>query len=349
MSFAKNDQLRNALRRRAAELEKTLTVGDPTIPQALVTEFAAYFEGRSFQSAYQMVCYSLRDKPLGNRIRDRRKTYTDKELDQLVLLSHKERKAYAEETGRSLRAVDAAMQRHKAKSDSNAATPIAIQFAVENINKRGFFSFSSATELKAMDSSRAAVLRARDALRERAGLTLRSPNILYHPITRRRYFMTSAEQVSLLGSPLKYLKARADHIKEHWVISDVDPISDEPVDISPGSDKKAVYSSRTSGYPVMENGAIDVTGRKGGHVESVAQKLLISLKTFDFLEDGTNLVILLDKLFVRVEELKRSAPKSTGYTYGVKSFSPEEEQKPVPDQDSQEEPEIPLTRRTPMD
>jgi len=60
-------------------------------------------------------------------------------------------------------------------------------------------------------------------------------------------------------------------------------------------------------------------------------------------------VILLDKLFVRVEELKRSAPKSTGYTYGVKSFSPEEEQKPVPDQDSQEEPEIPLTRRTPMD
>lgn len=262
MSYKPNTELRTLLRARAVELMATHTIGDPPVPKQLVQEFKAHFEGKSDNAIYQMVCYYLREKNNKQVRGDARRVYTNSQMGQLIAMSPKERQAYADRTGRSIRAINAALERYRAKGESNAKAPIAVKFANERILKQDYFDFSSSVDHKVMKIGIYDVVNARKMLADPYGLSLRCPNILYHAPTKRRYYMSTAEQLALLSNPIKFIRSRADHIKDRWVATPVDNPVDPVDDVveNPYPDRKNCYAGRYDGYPLTADGAVDTTG-----------------------------------------------------------------------------------------
>ena len=174
------------------------------------------FPGKSYNQAYQMVCYYLRGIKAYIKSQPR---YTEKELSNLVIAKKAAIAEFALARGVTPGSVEQAINRYKERQSS---IPAALN--------RPWFSFSSRADLDARGFTLEDVHDCRDYLEENCGLALRAPNILYHPKTKRRYVMSDTEQVAILMDPKKYLQARSAHIKEHWVVRELDPMF-EPEDV----------------------------------------------------------------------------------------------------------------------
>lgn len=227
-------ELLHNLKLRYTELEKSHIPGAKSVSRVLAEEFASDFRAenpeRTDTGIYQMVRYYLRkDADYGS---DSRIGYTNKELRNIGLMSTSERKVYADKHGKTVRAVTAALRRYLTRMSKEAKTVFEPAKKVRaEVEMNGFIDFCDILDLKYIGKTRDDVLTARRKLTGRAGLSLRSPNILYHPKTKKCYFMTTGEQLSLLENPIKFLKTRAEHIRQNWVDRDTDnEPDDKPVE-----------------------------------------------------------------------------------------------------------------------
>ena len=173
------------------------------------------FLGKTYNQAYQMVCYYLRGIRAYIKAQPR---YTEKELSNLVIAKKAAISEFALARGVTPGSVEQAVSRYKERQ-SSLPTPLS----------GPWFNFSRRADLDARGFSLEDVAACRDYLDENCGLALRAPNILYHPKTKRRYAMSDTEQVAILMDPKKYLQTRSAHIKEHWVVRELDPMY-EPED-----------------------------------------------------------------------------------------------------------------------
>jgi len=230
MAYPKNDALRKFIIDHASAFTPLRTVGDPSVAKMVAAELKKEFPGRSDSSLYQITCYYLRG---GNKKTksDSRRTYTARELAHIDLMSAKERAAYATASGRTLRAVDAALSRYrKGMSEYANSAPFSGSMALADIQKQGYINFSNTSHLSIYGFTREAVVAARAFLAHPYGISLRAPNILYHAVTKRRYAMSGSEQQMLLTNPKNFLRERADKVKAGWVCANVDPVADDLFD-----------------------------------------------------------------------------------------------------------------------
>ena len=256
---AKNVQLRNDIHARHAELLKTWVFGDPPLVNKLAEEFKGRIPSNTLGNVVQMVRYYLRETLLPSEAKvDRRKTYSKHELDTLKLQSPAERQVYARATGRSIRAIDAAISRYVHKQVVNGVSEFAVAASQVKIQDQGFFNYSSPADLKVVGVQREEISRARNILREGFGLSLRAPNILYHAPTKRRYTMTTFEQLELVKDPRTFLKKRSEHISKSWVVSDCDPV-DDPLLAAAAGPRRSTYGKKDTEYPLLPSGAYDAT------------------------------------------------------------------------------------------
>lgn len=248
MGFYKNTELRNRLRTRAAEIKSTRIAGDKTVPYQLLEEFRIEFLAknprRTDESIYQLICYYLRDPNTTDT--DRRTIYPKKTLQQLYIMDTKERAAFAEKTGRSLRAVNAAVSRY-IRNNNKTRSELGEESAKGTINAQGFFDFSSPRHLAIMGFTHDHVVRARMGIGDPWGLALRTPNLLYHPLTKKVYVLNSTEQTELLTDPRRFLKNRAGYIKDHWQTRDHDPVDDAIQEVK----SRAALYPETQGFADM--------------------------------------------------------------------------------------------------
>jgi hypothetical protein len=260
MAFTRRDDLRDQIRTVATEILPSITIGDPPLAAQVAAKLRDQpnFAHRTDSGVYQIVCYYLRDMHLTTK--DNRKRYDKKLLSQLVIMSAPERREFCEKTNRSMRALDAALARYRAWLDKERNKPVVIRFVASDIQEQGYIDFSKPAQLHHAGTSTNAVKFCRTYLSNELGLSLRAPNLLYHPKTRRVYALTAAEQIALLDSPRQFMKKRADHIREHWVVRETDPVDD--ADVRP-------TRSKTSGYMESPDGSIDLTRpkRRKGVVE----------------------------------------------------------------------------------
>ena len=279
-----NTDLKNKLIKRQAEHQAQWVIGDPAVTWQLVDEFASSFPNSKTRSAiYQMIRYHLRNSnPTGS---DRRRAYTRLELQNLLLMTAEERKAFASASGRSVRAVNAALERTTADAFKDEPTRIALGVSKSLLDTKGYFNFSSAADLHLAGLRRADVLSTRQLLMEKYGLALRAPNILYHPATKRRYSMTAAEQTSLLTDPVKFLRQRSDHIKDRWVVKECDPMDD--LDLQSEVGCRARQPAMTGiEYPTLLSGGIDATAKatKTVRTGNMLETLCATMRTLDHID-----------------------------------------------------------------
>ena len=174
------------------------------------------FPGRTYNQAYQMVAYYLRkfDRPRKNAgVR-----YTARVLNHLAIMPTWARSEYAAKRGVSLTALDAAVKRFL-----DGPKPPVTQ-------NKPYFSFSNPSDLASLGLTREHVVKCREYLDHACGISLRAPNYLYHPLTRKRYALTARDQANLLTDPKRFLKTYADKIKAGW-----ETISQDPLDTPEGN------------------------------------------------------------------------------------------------------------------
>lgn len=223
MAHPKNEAAYALIRARYHTLCTTHTVGDLP-PKRIIAQELAAREGKSESAAYQMVCYYLRG---GNKVygsKDARRAYSAAELRNLDVMSTAERAAYAKRTNRSVRAVDAALARFRLNSKlqmRQAPDALASTIAEDN-----HYDFADAAHLKLRGFARQDVATARTTLNALHGLSLRSPNILYHAKSNRKFYLVAAHQDSLLKDTKHFLYICSDLIAKGWVAADVDPITE---------------------------------------------------------------------------------------------------------------------------
>lgn len=302
---ASNTALKNALLTRQGELQAQWVVGDKAVTWQLVDEFAASFPGSKTKSAiYQMIRYHLRSA--NDSGYDRRKTYTKLELQNLMLMTAEDRLAYASDTGRSIRAVNAALERYRSKILQDNPTQIALGVSQSTMDTKGYFNFSSPSDLHLIGLSRSDILSVRQLLMDKYGLALRAPNILYHPATKRRYAMTTAEQSSLLSDPIKFLRVRSAHIKDRWVTKACDPIDDADIQNEVGN-RATWYNPVGVEHPILPNGAIDVTKQatKTVRTGNMLETLCATMRTMDHVDPKNYLYDHMIELSRLIQELTR--------------------------------------------
>lgn len=225
----KKQDLEDALRQRAAELQKSWVVGDKSVTWQLVGELKSEYPKRTEDALYQMIRYYLKTES------DTRRGYSLMELQTLAISSRQERIDYAKATGRKARAIETAVERfRKSEKVKPEQVEVKLKHTEKKVKDQGYINFGSQTELKLENKTIEDVLKAREVLKERFGLSLRIPNILYHPITKRRYYMNTGEQVALLNDPSKFLRLRIEHIKENWQVKESDPVDDPEVKAAVG-------------------------------------------------------------------------------------------------------------------
>lgn len=173
------------------------------------------FLGKTYSQAYQMVSYYLRGVKKYTKPQRR---YTEKELSNLAIAKRATISEFALARGVTPASVEQAVNRYKERQ-SSLPTPLSSLW----------FNFSRRADLDARGFSLEDVGACRDYLDENYGLALRAPNILYHPKTKRRYAMSDTEQVAILVDPKQFLRARTAHIRESWVVRELDPMY-EPED-----------------------------------------------------------------------------------------------------------------------
>lgn len=221
--------IREEIKARYEVLNESSTYNDMAVRKQLALEFADYFERAGVTKPYQMVCYYLR-----NRKKDGRKVYTTKELRQLVLMTAAEKQCYAERTGRSIQAVNGAVSRYKLASTRIPAPTRKADAARYAIDAQGFADMGNNTQLKVAGLNRRQIDSARRTLAIKYRLSLRAPNILYHPATGRRYYMPLIEQQAMFTGVDRYLRKYSASIKAGWQDGVQDPIDDdwsEPIDL----------------------------------------------------------------------------------------------------------------------
>jgi len=233
---AKNKELEAQIKERVAELQKTWCVGDKSIARQIAEELEPQFPDRTSDAVYQTVRYHMKDPRA-----DKRQRYSLLELQTLAISSPQDRLEYAKATGRCLRSIQSALSRYR-KSEKEPKTPeqkeVKLKHTEKKVKEQGFVNFGISAELKQIGKKLEDVTTAREALKERFGLSLRIPNILYHSITKRRYYMDEGEQVSLLQDPLKFVRLRSEHIKENWQIKETDPVDDPEIKAAVGTLKR---------------------------------------------------------------------------------------------------------------
>ena len=222
MANLQNVALRNRILERRVKLLQERTVGDRSIPSQIAEEFGI---------SYQMACYYLRGGNKSSTTRDGRRAYSLQEIHNLELMTTVDRESYAVHTGRSLRAVDAALARYrKSFKEYIETTKTSIPMAYRTVTERGHLNFASLSELKSVNFTREAVEEAKQNLKP-YGLALRAPNILFHKHTNRRLDLDVQQQMYILSDTKKFLQVYSKYIKEHWYSAEVDPIADGFMDV----------------------------------------------------------------------------------------------------------------------
>ena len=280
--FPRNDELRSLLRTKAAEIAPLRTIGDPPLAKMVVAEFPHLFADRTPDAAYQIVCYYLRDK---KPTKDRREVYTVVDLNTLSLMTKEERETYATEHNKTIRTLNAAVARYQHRLERGAYTRMEETAAKKRIDDNNHFDFALPSELNVMLLHREDITKLRKELQHPYGLSLRSPNILYHAPSKRRYLLTTNEQMALVADPANFLKMRAPHIKDHWIsdeewqaqhIEPVEPEEPDTPEIAPMP--KATGDKYTfTGEQKQESSAITLfrikscaTKKLGGWIQSEA-------------------------------------------------------------------------------
>lgn len=210
MARPANNELRNRLALVAAEILNANPSTVSLVHDVTVTVHADLFPGKTFNQAYQMVSYYLRkfDRPRKNAgVR-----YTARVLNHLALMPTWARSEYAVKRGVSLASLDAAVKRFL-----DGPKPPVTQ-------NKPYFSFSNPSDLASLGLTREHVVKCREFLDHACGISLRAPNYLYHPLTRKRYALTARDQANLLTDPKRFLRTCADKIKAGWETINRDPL-----------------------------------------------------------------------------------------------------------------------------
>lgn len=226
MGKPKNDAIYKLFAERFKALQSVYTIGDAPIKRTIAKEYALLHPDKSEDAAYQMVCYYLRGGNKREGVKDSRRTYTVKELANLELMNTADRESYAVHTGRSLRAVEAALARFRKAGTRYSELAYATDVVTEYIDKAKHYDFSSALHLKTRDRTKSQLAAAKVYLAG-YGLSLRAPNILYHNATRRRFYMVTGQQDSMLEDPKRFLYICQVPIKNGWTTCEFDPIADD--------------------------------------------------------------------------------------------------------------------------
>ncbi len=213
-------EITKMLEARARVLKARWVEGDATIRKQLASEFAEFFRqmdpDKSEGAIYQKICYYLRGGKSESNATT--KAYAPGVIARVSCLSTAERKEFAEATGRTIRAVDAAVERYVAKNRATELLKSDEDVIAESDRAGGILDFSSFADMRYIGKSRTDVKKARKALSDRYGLSLRAPNFLYHAPTKKRYALSIIEQMELLDDPLKFIQSRVGHIKNNWVV-----------------------------------------------------------------------------------------------------------------------------------
>lgn len=162
-----------------------------------------------FNIPLKSVWYYLRINTVG----DERIKYTDAERHKLCSMSRKELKAYAEQEGLNFNTLYAMVWRHKSLRTFSAEEQ---QTYREVCEFRGFMDFTRKQDLQAYNYPGDAFRVARKSVQGVRGLDLLGPNFLIHPIARKFYALSLAEQQALLTNPRRFLQSRAPHISKNW-------------------------------------------------------------------------------------------------------------------------------------
>lgn len=219
----RNDDIRKILVRRHKELKKLWVVGDKTPIQQLTIEAADLLPGcRSFDSRTQMVRYFLKTSEEASG--DARYKYTATELSTLVIATDEEINEYAERKGKTFRSVKAAVKRYADSLTGPSGEPVRKRLE-GRILQDGYFNFSYPYDLEWAGFKPSIVTEVKRHL-VKYKLSLRPPNLLYHPATKRRYALKQTEQVAILTNPERFLRIQAEVIKDRWVTGDTDPIEE---------------------------------------------------------------------------------------------------------------------------
>jgi hypothetical protein len=270
----------------AAEVKPLLTVGDKTLAYELTDRLSKheYFRGRSESAIYQTVCYYLRSDASPVKPKPRAQ-YSAKQLENLMVMSLAERTEWAKKHGKSVRAVDSVLSRHRAKMERRVALTVDYTPYTKAIEKNGYMNISSAADLKAMGYSPNAVRAVRRYLHSELGLGLRTPNLLYHARTKRVYAMALVEQTALFDNPQKYLRLYADKIKAGWV-DQADPMDaadaeGEDLTQNHAGISQRPYAGRYDGYPVYgDDGGVDMTQPRQ-QISKQGKRLLRAVETLE--------------------------------------------------------------------
>jgi hypothetical protein len=204
---------------RAREIRKTFVAGDKSISRQVAEEFTAYFRQidptKTEDAIYQSVRYYLRQTEQTTTT----KAYAKGVVAKLACLPIAERAEFAKATGRSLRAVNAAVTRYMKRNKTSELFKTDADVEAEAAANQ-VLSFSSFADMRYIGISRGDLVKARKILSGRYGLSLRAPNFLVHSPTKKRYALSISEQKALLENPVQFIRAKAEHIKNSWVVTE---------------------------------------------------------------------------------------------------------------------------------
>lgn len=205
------------------KLRTTHTTLDGSLKRKAAKILQASYPDRTNDALYQMVCYYTRAKNSG---RDTRRTYSMVELQNLYLMTVKERKEFATHTGKSYRAVFEAITRYqKAEIEYLKKYDAPHKRVTEaEIGTKKFFNFANFAHLQSMHVTPEELTESKRILETKYNLSLRAPNYLYHRATGRCYAMDFQEQQSIIRNPVTLLRLQADRIKDHWKNVAMDPV-----------------------------------------------------------------------------------------------------------------------------
>lgn len=204
------------------KLSKSWSVGDKSMARQITEALHPKYVSRNVASLYVLVCRYITKAKHGGKPAPR--AYTHNELMNMALLTDKELREFSISKRKSYETIYAAKRRFIIKdwrfpNDGGAAT----KSTIEDSN---YFEFSNHIHLEVLGLTWDMVQSAKKLLNNKFSLTLRHPNILYHPATHKRFLLTLADQLFLISNPEGYLVACSSKIRDGWTYHLNDPIYD---------------------------------------------------------------------------------------------------------------------------
>lgn len=187
------------------------------------------FYGREpFTTAYKNTLRILKQH---DRIKqDPRRTYTIAELSNLMLMSPAQRAAFAERTGRSMRAVYAAVDRHRKALDKVTRSDNQITTANTFISSSGYFNFANPAHLQLLNITSKQMRAAQKYLRSE-GLYLRNPNYLYNQADGLLMQLTDTMQLHIVKHPVDFVNKTLPSMEDKWEAVRLDPAQDAEFEV----------------------------------------------------------------------------------------------------------------------